>query len=414
MATRNLRAAESKGRTEGANERARAIARALRVEARQVGVVDRIMPSSAKLETSWFGSAVWISFAVMVALPGLLGATYLWFVASDQYVSEARFALRGSESAIVDTAVSGLSSAAVVQKAQDTFIVADYIRSRAMFEALDRTIDLRRIYSWPGADFLARWNPSAAIEDLAFYWRWRTDVKVDINSGIVTMKARAFTPEDALKVADGIVKLSEQLLNDMSARARRDAVTNAAAELKRAEAALQRALSDERKTRDAERVFDATKSAEVVTTLAAELKSRFMQLQEFEAPQRTVSPDAPQMRVLQSRMKTLQDQIRALESEVASDKKTTLSGAQQQLDRAALLRKVAESQYILAATKFESARLRADSQQAYLVMFVAPHLAEDALYPRRALYTCLGLLFLLVVWGIGMAAIVVARDHMAR
>lgn len=413
MATLNPRTAENLGRTEGANEHARAIARALRVEARQVGVVDRVMPTSAKLETSWFRRAVWMSFAVMVALPALLGATYLWFVASDQYVSEARFALRDSESAMADAATSGLSSAAVMRKAQDTFIVADYIRSRAMFEALDRKIDLRKIYSWPGADFLSRWNPNAAIEDLAFYWRWRTDVQVDINSGIVTMKARAFTPQDSLQVADGIVTLSEQLLNDMSTRARRDAVKYAAAELQRAEAALQQALADERKTRDAERVLDATKSAELVTTLAAELKSRFMQLQEFEAPQRTVSPDAPQMRVLQSRMKTLQEQIRALESEVASEKKTTLSGAQQQLDRAALLRKVAENQYILAATKFEVARLRADTQQTYLVLFVAPHLAEDALYPRRLLYTGLGVLVLLVVWGIGVAVIAVARDHMA-
>ena len=81
------------------------------------------------------------------------------------------------------------------QQSQDTQIVADYIRSRAMVEALGKSLDLRQIYSRDDADYFSRFDRTDSIEDLEKYWRKRVDVKIETLSGIVSVDVRAFTPK---------------------------------------------------------------------------------------------------------------------------------------------------------------------------------------------------------------------------
>ena len=67
------------------------------------------------------------------------------------------------------------------------------------------------------------------------YWRNMIEVNLDTISQIITVKVRAFTREDAVRVAEGVLTFSEELINGLSERARLDALKFAEQEVRRTE-----------------------------------------------------------------------------------------------------------------------------------------------------------------------------------
>ena len=188
------------------------------------------------------------SFAVFVLAPSLGCVTYLAFIASDQYMAEARFAVRAAQFKSTDSKTGSIqlsSSGLPVLAGQDAYVVASYIRSPAIFADLPGSLDLRAIYSRPEADFWAHLDPKASLEQLSDYWRSTVSAYVDGPSGVVTVKVRAFRPEDAEALAKAIVSASEALVNRLSERARRDAMGHAEEGVRRAGGA--RSCSAERR-----------------------------------------------------------------------------------------------------------------------------------------------------------------------
>jgi capsular polysaccharide transport system permease protein len=167
-----------------------------------------------------------LSFVALVALPSASSVAYFGFIAADQYVAEARFAVRSGAMAGLD-ALSSLTGIPSAQVIQDTQVVTNFIESRALVEHLAENADLRGRYSVPEADFYARLNPEKPIERVVKYWNSMSDVGIEMPGGIVVLTVRAFRPEDAVALGNAVVDASEQLVNDMNERARRDAVANA-------------------------------------------------------------------------------------------------------------------------------------------------------------------------------------------
>jgi len=398
------------------SERAVATATALRTMARRaarIGVRRSWVAAATQERWSPFARGVLAGFIVCVLLPAIVAGIYYFGIASRQYVSEVRFAVRASGNA--GNLLGGLGPFASSQRTEDALVIADYIRSRRLFEELDGELGLKRRYALPGADFLSRLDERDPIEDLVRYWRSKVDVKIDKNSGVVTVTARAFAADDALVIAQAIVARSEHLANELSERARRDAVRQSEGELQRAERGLQISIEDMRQTRNSQGVLDATKTAEAITKVITELRGRLLLLEgDYELQKPTVSVTAPQMKVLTSQIETLRRQIAALEQRIAGTQgPATLTDSQGQLERRAIERKIAEQQYALAVAEFERARLEQASKQVYLMVFVPPRLAEDALYPKRLLIWSLIVAAGIAIWGCSVGTAVLVRDHMA-
>src|ERR1700687_5924671 len=171
-----------------------------------------------------------ISLILAVVIPAFMAILYLAFIASDQYVAEARFAVRTSQidggggDKLLSMLGSGLGSSMPALAGQDPYIVTGYIHSRAIVDDLSQQLDLRAIFTRPGSDFWARLKRNASIEDLVDYWNGMVTADVDVPSGIVTVAARAFRQEDALALSQAIIAASEKLVNEVSARARHDAM----------------------------------------------------------------------------------------------------------------------------------------------------------------------------------------------
>lgn len=399
----------------GASVRAMVTSDALRAMARRAARIGAARSWSATGPGGWslFAKGVFGTFIAFVLFPVAAAGMYFGVIASDQYVSEVRFAVRGASNAT--DFLGGLGNFANTQRTEDALVIADYIRSRRLFEELDKDINLKRRYSLATTDFLSRMDAGDPIENQVRFWRSMVDVKIDKNSGVVTVTVKAFTADDALAIAQGISNHSEQLANELSERARDDSLNQAREELSRAEAGMQASIERLRRTRNEQGILDATKTAEATTKVIGDLRGKLLLLEsEYEIQQPSLSADAPQVKLLVAQIEKLRQQIAALEGRIAGTTgKITLTDTQGELERRAIERKIAEQQYALAVAEFERARLQQSSKQIYLVTFVPPRLAEDALYPKRLLVWAIVLAVCLATWGTGVGIVVLVRDHIA-
>jgi capsular polysaccharide transport system permease protein len=289
------------------------------------------------------------------------------------------------------SALTGLSS---FTQAQDSLIVVNYVKSRAMVEELERTIGVRKMFSRRDIDWLSRFDPDDPIEDLVKYWRWKIKATVESPSGIITVQVNAFSPEDALKIANALVSSSEQLVNSMSTRATRDAIEESQSELGRAERRLgdvRLALHD---LRNAQSTLNPRRTAEGINKLIGELRLERARLEDDanSARRSRVDETAPQLRHLRVRIQVIGDQISDLERQLTSTggtDPTTVSGKITRFDELELERQIAEKQYTLATEAFERARINAERQKVYLTTFVTPLLPHDVAWPKYRFWLAL-------------------------
>lgn len=364
-----------------------------------------------------FGAGIVLGFLLIVVIPTLVSGLYLAFFTSDQYAAEVRFAVRGGEQRPSSDPISSLMGVSTV-RVQDSQIVAQYIQGQGMVETLERTVKLRHLFAWPGkADFIFGFNPSRSVERLVKYWWWQVDVSIDRLSGIITVMVRAFTPTDALAIAQSIVSASETLVNELSERARNDALKQAQTELALAERVLQTKIQALRDLRRDEQILDPAKTSEALVKLLGELRLELAKMEsDYQSLQRSVTEDAPQMRVLNSRIMAVREQIRQYEAKMTgaqSPNQQVLADSMSRFDQLRVEHEIAQKQYIEAATSLERARIEVESQQVYLTTFLQPVLAEEALYPKRWWIMLAILTICLLVWGAGTGIAVLVRNYSA-
>jgi capsular polysaccharide transport system permease protein len=359
---------------------------------------------------------LWSSFVIIVAAPALVAAVYLFGIAADQYVAEFRFALHSGEPVRNEPggllqAGAGLSPISV-----DSYAVVQYLGSRDVIADLGGTLDLRAMFSRSEADWLARLEPSAPIETLIRYWRGQVDAFFDTTNGTVVVKARAFTPHDALSLAQGILTSSEKLVNELSVRARHDALRSSEQELRSAERRLKTALARLREFRDKEGIIDPRKTADATIALAGRVRDELVRADtELATLRQYMRSNAPSVRMLEARIQSLEAQRRSVESEITDTEKTrseTLSrviGSYEQLESE---KTFAEKAYQHALEALDRSRANADRQQIYIADFVQPSLPEEALYPRRVPLLGVILVISFAAWAMGGLTVRSVRDHL--
>ena len=358
----------------------------------------------------------WFSLLIIVAVPAAIAAAYYFLIATDQYVAEFRFALRSAEPERHDPALFLQESIAPSVIGVDSYALVQYLASRAIIDDLSATLDLRQIFSRSEADWPARLDLPVSIEELVRYWKRQVDAFFDATNGTIVVRARAFTPQDAFKLAEGILASSERLVNDLSARARRDALRNAEDEVGRAEKRLKSALTRLREYRDKEGIIDPRKTADATIALAGRVRDELVRADtELSTLKHYMRDDAPSIKILEARVQSLEAQRRAVESEVTDTEKTRsealsrVMGSYEQLESE---RTFSENTYQHALQALDRSRINADRQQVYLATFVQPTLPEEALYPRRlqSFLVVSGVAF--AVWIISGFIVQSVRDHL--
>jgi capsular polysaccharide transport system permease protein len=361
------------------------------------------------------------SFIGCVLVPAFAATVYFAFIASNQYAAEARFAVRALEADFGDPASDGSSESkgssvnfSFTASGQNAYIVTSYVRSRAVVDDLNAKLDLREMFRRPEADFWARLNRDASIDELTEYWNSMVATYIDAPSGIVTLQVRAFRQDDALALGKAVMELSEMLVNRISDRARRDSMEMSEKEVRRTYTATQAALAELHRFRDSAGIIDPAQAAGEIGKLVVPLMAEKIRLEsELFVASRDLDDSAPTIKALKSRLETTERQIAELKSKLTRTDGAgqTVSASLVKFEELELQRQSAEKLYSLAQADLDRARLRADRQSIYLTVFVPPSLPEESRYPRRIAFPILIFLGLTVVWSIVAMIVASVEDH---
>ena len=363
--------------------------------------------------SSW----LWRSFIVLVLAPLVTSSIYFGFLASDQFGSEMRFAVRGATEMLPGSdvlAASGLGSLASLNSNQDVYIVADYIDSRSMIDDLSKEIDLGAIFSKPRIDGWAAFVPSRTAEDLLRYWRRMVHTSVETASGIVMVTVKTFSREDSVRVATAIRARCDIVANQLLNRVRHDAIERAKAEVKTAMAQLSARQASLEQFRNARMQIDplalARSLGETITTLRHDLIGVEVKLDTAKA---SLGPDAPQIKMLAANRQILSDQIAALEARItgANLNSPTASAALTEYDKLDVEKSLAEQAAVLAERMLDNTKVDANRHHIYLVAIEDPTVPQSPIAPRRAHMILLISLGALSFWSLIAVIAANVRDH---
>jgi capsular polysaccharide transport system permease protein len=360
--------------------------------------------------------AILASTVLLLVIPNIASVYYFTCVASDQYQSETRFTVRTSTPALGGNQITKVTGLPPAQIVQNTLIVTNFIKSKDMVAALEEKVDFQKIYGNDSIDRIARLKKDASSEKLLDYWEDMVSVRIDANSGIVTVKARAFTAADAQKVLHQVVAASEVVVNDVNTRIWRDVIATAQANLDNAKDQLQKARDKLLIARNQTGVLSVEGSSTVITNLISSVQKERIDLQQkYDALLGAVSADAPQMRVLKREIDSRQKQIDQLNSQVAGQNKSeqNLADVSVDMSQRELEQSLAEQQFATSMKTLEQVKFVSKQQLLYLDTFLAPSLPDEAEYPQRALWIGGILGVTILAWGAVFGILANLRNRLA-
>ncbi|MDW9522501.1 RkpR, polysaccharide export protein [Sinorhizobium meliloti] len=369
----------------------------------------------------WRHAIIGGTFLGLVALPATLTSLYMAFIAADQYHSTTSFAVRSIEGGASSDILGMFTQASGGSTVSDSYILMDYILSERMAADADRRFKLEEVYATRGLDYFYGIGSELAIEDKLDYWRDMVNVSFDHASGIMQVTVKAFEPKQAREIAQFIVDQSDNLVNSLSLSARNDVLRAAQDEVLAGEARLSKARAALRDYRDKSQEISPEEGAKLAVQLIGSLEQQLTQLNaDLATAKSQMSEDTPRIRVLKTRIESLEQQLAVERQRLGAGEKTAagddpnspdVAGRIAEFEELETEREFAERAYTAALGSLEKARIDANNRQRYLALFIEPTLSELAQYPARLLNAFLVALGLLFAWGVGVMGYYNIRDR---
>lgn len=350
----------------------------------------------------------------MVVLPAGISAYYLWVRASDQYISRVGFSVRTEEASSAIELLGGITNLSG-SSSSDTDILYEFLQSQELVARIDSQLDLRAIWSRvdPAQDPVFAYHPPGSIEDLLEHWG--RQVRIYYDGGLIDLEVLAFTPQDARAIAQLIFEESTEMINQLSAIAREDAIGYARDELDRAEerlAAARVALAEWRnENQTVDPTADTAGQMGLVTNLQAQLAEALIELDILRDT--TTRDDDPRVTQAERRISVIEDRIAAERAVLGTSGPGRVAFADLvgQYERLQVDREFAEQAYTTALAAFDAARNDARRQSRYLAAHVRPTLAETSEYPKRATKLTTITIFAFLIWSVVVLVAYSLRDR---
>lgn len=348
-----------------------------------------------------------------VGIPTVVVFLYLALFASNIYISEARFAIRGQNAAPSLDVLTTLFRAPT-SSLSDSYIVYNYIYSQDMLQKLDDKLKIKEHYSSREHDPWYRLWKNPTQDELLRYWKWAAVAAFDPDTSILTVSVKGFTPEMAQAICQGVLENSEALVNTMNGRARHDAIAQAQGEVLRAEERIRAAQAAMKRYRESTIILDpqavATGLYGVVNQLEGEVTRTAAELAEART---FMKSDSSKVVTLRNRLSVLEKQLQTEKQRLAGalEKDAPLSALISEFQSLTLEEEFARKQLTSAMASLETARVQAESKTLYVESFEKPFVPDESLYPRPVFFAFIFGLATLLILGLVSLIIAAIREH---
>lgn len=329
------------------------------------------------------------SFLLIVVLPTMVWAWYLWERAQDQYVSTVGFSVRKEEADPTLDLLGGLTQLTGSTSASDPDILYDFLRSQDIVATINDQLDLGRRFSGVyDIDPVFGYDPDGSLEDLTKYWRKQVRVDYDSASKLITLKVMAFTPDDALEIAQAAFDESSRTINRLSDIARDDATRFSRDELAKAQESLTIARQAMTAFRMRTQIVDPEADLEGQMTVLNTLQTQLVEAMVAQDTLReTARDDDPRLSQGQRKIDALKAQIDAERAKFGETGEgpngESYAEMVAEFEELAADMEFAETTYRAAQSSYEAALAEGQRQSRYLAAHIEPRLPETPLLPNR-------------------------------
>lgn len=346
-----------------------------------------------------------------VVLPTILATLYYGVLVTPKFESVSSFTVQAADAPAAPQ-LELLFASVPGNAGRDAQLVREHALSRDMVDHLIQDHGFLEHYSNDSIDFVSRLDPSGGSEDVHDYYLDHFEVEYDNAAGLLKLRVLAFDSESAQRFAQAILDKSESMVNELSARARRDRTSLAQVELERAETRLgeARAALTEAQTEGSE--LDPVQSAAALYELRGQLEAQLASARaELSALRGTSAAGSPEMVAQQRRVSALQRQLDEQNERLAGEDGASLRAAISRFEPLVVEKEFAERAYASALASLEMARVDAARQHRYLVTLAAPSQPSDATHPNVPWSVLTFLVLCFAIMGIGTLLVASVREH---
>jgi capsular polysaccharide transport system permease protein len=345
------------------------------------------------------------SLLLFVLLPSLIAGIYYALIASGQYVSETRMIVRTigvSEQFDTSEKRGERSIIGGDSLTQDSYIVANYLRSPEIVRKLNTDIGLIQLFSRDNIDLLSRLSASASLEDLTSYWNRHIDTYVDGPSGIIVFTVRAFSAEDAVVISKTALAAADVMIDKISEKAKKDLVARGESDLTESLAEYRQSLNQLQSYQNESGVLDPVSSARMVNIIIAKLSEQKTELTvELQALEAAKADDSARARQMRRSIDALDEQIQFRKNSLAgktNGDEDQLSENMAQFSQLETRRFVTQALYEATVRNLDTAKSTALKRTTFISIFSDSSLPQKSEYPARFTSWVMLSLGLLTIW----------------
>lgn len=360
----------------------------------------------------WWKRVQWPFVAIVVA-PTLIAMIYFLFVASPQYVSEARFLVRSANGSTPTPFGVALQGVGLSAAQTDAFSVHEYITSQEALKDLQRRFDVAALLGPADADVFSRYpliSETRSSEGLQKALKRFVLVGYDSTTGISTLRVRAFRPQDAKALNAALLDGGEALVNRLNERSARDAVTDARFAQEQAQARLDEVQQQLTTFRNQEQFIDPARTALEAGQLIGNLMTTLAELRAERSQIAAEAPQSPQLPALDRRIAAFEREMETERAKMAGDSSSLapMVGVYEELLRR---REFATKELAQTTTSLLTAEQEARRQKLYLERVVPSSTPEEPTEPKRWLAILAVFGTTILIYGIGSLVWAGVREH---
>lgn len=349
-----------------------------------------------------------------VAIPTAIALIYYAFIARPEYDVQMRFTVQGvsAPQASASDLLNGLGFGSGGGSTDYGKIITDYIRSQQMVRALKRDYKFDEAYRGPTLDPVGYIPKGATIEDSTAFWQSQVTTSNDTASNVIQIDVLAFSPDDALRLSQGVLHEAEVLVNSFNSKVQGAVVKVAQNNLdersREYEAARQRVVAT--RSRDA-LTLDAQTQAQA--TLLSGLESQLAQARvDRAAQQATFQPGSPQMRAADEKIASLEAQRASIAGKLTGGPGQGEATRDVSAQAVLLDYETAQKNYYAAQQALQQAISTRENERKYLIPILPPTEPQTSNYSDRFTNVIAVALFAALLMGIGALSYSVVKDHL--
>ena len=343
----------------------------------------------------------WLSRIAVVLIAALL-AVYWVFVATERFVSEARFLVRSEKSASPMDVLSGMGLSPSGASQDPNRQLLAFISSADCLAEVDARCQIVRHWQDSAIDPWTRLAADATREAALVHWRSRVTARWDEATGLLFLEVQAHSPIMAASAAAAILAACERISNQMSQQlidARRQALES---ETERARIELDAAIIAWEMFQTRHGILDVgQESAAIASQLAALEQRRTAEGIALAEERARLAEQSEPIQRLVARLRSLDDAIFAARVRLMSGTGADAARTPQLISESQRLQSSVKYRQDLYAVVLSGAQAAQAEQRAVvwkLITIAAPRVPDEARLPARFSNAILAVIFVLSIY----------------